>query len=139
MSDWPPQFPHLAIDDLVERLERASELDVEEACALLGLIAKEAQRLRATVVRLSAAKLSEADREARTIVQDAVVQADTMRALGLTALNDRLDEADHLLAGMREAFATELRTARAGSRAPSPRRPRADRLRIADDPGDERS
>lgn len=121
----------------MERLERADELDVEEACELLGLVAKEAQRLRATVVQLSAAKLSEADREARTIVQDAILQADTMRALGLTALNARLDEADRLMAGMRQAFATELRAARVAAAAKGTRRPRANPLRIAEDPGDE--
>lgn len=106
---WPPNFPHLEIDRLIDRLESGRSLDSTEAYRLLALIAREAQRLRATAVRLATAKLSEADREARQIVADAVGHADEMRTVGLSILNTRLDEGDRLLATMREAFRIELR------------------------------
>lgn len=111
---WPPSFPHLEIDRLIDRLESGRSLDNAEASRLLALIAREAQRLRATAVRLAAAKLSEADREARAIVADAVGHADSMRSLGLSVMNTRLDEGERLLATMREAFSVELRATQLG-------------------------
>lgn len=128
-TDWPPSFPHRAIDSLLARLEEVDTLEGDDAAALLGLIAKEAQRLRATVVRLSASKLTQADREARAIVLDALDHADSMKSLGLSVLDDRLDEAERLHTAMREAFQVELRAARrstdTGRRAPVTRlRPR---------------
>ncbi|MBM9459513.1 hypothetical protein JK386_06330 [Nocardioides sp. zg-536] len=110
-STWPPFVPHREIDQLVDRLESGLAVDPGEAFRLLGLIAKEAQRLRTLVLRLSSAKLSEADREARAIVAEALRQADAMRSAGLEALEARLDEADEVIATMREAFRTELRAA----------------------------
>lgn len=115
---WPPHFPHREIDALLARLDHVDALSVDEATELLGMVAREAQRLRATVVRLSATKLSEADQEARAIVADAQAQAKSMRSLGLSVLDDRLDEADHLLSSMRAAFRVELRAA---SQSPQPR------------------
>lgn len=117
---WPPNFPHREIDALLARLDEVDALSAEEATELLGLVAREAQRLRATVVRLSASKLSEADQEARAIVADALAQAKSMRSLGLSVLDDRLDEADHLLSSMRAAFRVELRAA---NQTPQPRGP----------------
>ncbi len=111
-SSWPPTFPHLEIDRLIERLESGRTLDSAEAYRLLALIAREAQRLRATAVRLATAKLSEADQEARQIVSDAFAHADEMRNVGLWVLNTRVDEGDRLLATMREAFQVELRASR---------------------------
>lgn len=107
-STWPPSFPHSAIDELIERLERAHALSPEDAAALIAMVAKEAQRLRSAVVRLSMQKLSSADNEAREIVEEALSQAGSLKALGLTALERRLDEADRLQAGMRRAFRSEL-------------------------------
>ncbi len=111
-SSWPPTFPHLEIDRLIDRLESGRTLDSAEAYRLLALIAREAQRLRATAVRLATAKLSEADQEARQIVSDAFAHADEMRNVGLWVLNTRVDEGDRLLATMREAFQVELRASR---------------------------
>jgi len=111
---WPPSFPHLEIDRLIDRLEGGRTLDSAEAYRLLALIAREAQRLRATAVRLATAKLSEADRDARAIVADAVGHADAMRNLGLSIMNTRLDEGERLLATMREAFQVETRAAELG-------------------------
>lgn len=113
-ASWPPSFPHLEIDRLIDRLEAGRTLDSAEAYRLLALIAREAQRLRATAVRLATAKLSEADRDARAIVADAVGHADSMRNLGLSIMNTRLDEGERLLATMREAFQVELRAADLG-------------------------
>jgi hypothetical protein len=111
-STWPPSFPHLEIDRLIDRLESGRTLDSAEAYRLLALIAREAQRLRATAVRLATAKLSEADQEARKIVSDASGHADEMRDVGLSVLNARLDEGERLLATVREAFQVELRASR---------------------------
>ncbi len=111
-SSWPPSFPHLEIDRLIERLERGRTLDSAEAYRLLALIAREAQRLRATAVRLATAKLSEADQEARQIVSDALGRADELRNVGLWVLNTRVDEGERLLSTMREAFQVELRATR---------------------------
>jgi hypothetical protein len=108
-SMWPPSFPHLEIDRLIDRLESGRTADVAEAYRLLALVAQEAQRLRATAVRLATAKLSEADREARRIVSDALAHADEMREVGLTVLNTRLDEGERLLATLRDAFNVERR------------------------------
>lgn len=106
---WPPSFPHREIDGLIERLERGGGTERAEGFELLAMVAKEAQRLRATTVRLSAAKLAEADREAREILARAQAHADALRSEGLAALNDRLDEAERLLATLREAFVAEHR------------------------------
>ncbi len=111
-SSWPPSFPHLEIDRLIDRLESGRTLDNAEAYRLLALIAREAQRLRATAVRLASAKLSEADQEARQIVSEALSRADEMRNVGLWVLNTRVDEGDRLLSTMREAFQVELRASR---------------------------
>lgn len=111
---WPPSFPHLEIDRLIDRLESGRTLDTAEAYRLLALIAREAQRLRATAVRLATAKLSEADRDARAIVADAVGHAESMRNLGLSVMNTRLDEGERLLATMRDAFQVERRAADLG-------------------------
>ena len=108
-SMWPPSFPHLEIDRLIDRLESGRTADAAEAYRLLALVAQEAQRLRATAVRLATAKLSEADREARRIVSDALGHADEMREVGLTVLNTRLDEGERLLATLRDAFRVERR------------------------------
>jgi hypothetical protein len=113
-STWPPSFPHLEIDRLIDRLESGRTLDSAEAYRLLALVAQEAQRLRATAVRLATAKLSEADREARRIVTDASAHADEMREVGLSVLNTRLDEGERLLATMRDAFHVERRAAQLG-------------------------
>lgn len=106
---WPPAFPHREIDALAARLEQGGPGDRTDAFTLLALVAKEAQRLRATTVRLSAAKLAEADREAREILARAHGHADALRSEGLAALNDRLDEAERLLSALRESFVAERR------------------------------
>jgi len=105
--DWPPRFPHDAIDVLLRRVERAEEADTASAVALLTQVAREAQRLRATVVRLSAARLSAAEREARVIVAEAQQRADELRALALETLTRRLDEAEMLTAAVRAMIAVE--------------------------------
>lgn len=107
---WPPSFPHLEIDRLIDRLESGRTADSAEAYRLLALVAQEAQRLRATAVRLATAKLSEADREARRIVSEALGHADDMREVGLTVLNTRLDEGERLLSTLRDAFQVERRS-----------------------------
>lgn len=109
-ESWPPSFPHREIDALIERLDDGRSFDRGDAYRLLALVAKEAQRLRSTAVRLAAAKLSEADREAREVVAEAIEQADAMRATGLSILNSRLDDGERLLATMRDAFRAELRS-----------------------------
>ena len=116
-DDWSPEFPHRALDRLAEQLERAHEVDPAEAAELVRMVAREAQRLRSTVVRLSVEKLSTADREARIILQDAVKRAEDLKALGLSTLEQRLDEADGLLVGLRNAFHAELGAARAATAA----------------------
>jgi hypothetical protein len=118
---WPPHFPHADIDALLTRLERATGADPAEARDLLALVAQEAQRLRTTVVRLSAARLSAAEREASTIVADAQASAATLRSAALEALDARLNEAERLTAAAREALGVERR--RAGHRPVIPGRP----------------
>lgn len=110
-ATWPPHLPHRQIDALIDRLETGLSLDPADAHRLLGQVAREAQRLRALVTRLSASKLAEADREAQQVVADALGHADALRSAGLRALESRLDEADEVLATMRQAFRTELRAA----------------------------
>lgn len=107
-ADWPPRFPHPVIDELVAQLREQTTADPAATADLLARVAQEAQRLRSTVVRLSAEKLSRADEEARTILADAVEQAHALRRLGLQALNDRLDESERLMAGTRAAVASQL-------------------------------
>ncbi len=111
-ATWPPSFPHLEIDRLIDRLESGRTLDSAEAYRLLALIAREAQRLRATAVRLATAKLSEADQEARQVLSDAFGHADELRNVGMWVLNTRIDEGERLLTAMREAFQVELRASR---------------------------
>jgi hypothetical protein len=117
---WPPNFPHADIDALLERLEHAADA-APEARDLLALVAQEAQRLRGTVVRLSAARLSAAEREAHAIVSDAQASAAALRSAALEALDARLDEAERLTAAAREALGVERR--RAGHRPVIPGRP----------------
>lgn len=130
-DEWAPEFPHRALDKLAKRLENADDLEPTDAAELVRLVAREAQRLRSTVVRLSMEKLSTADREAQMILQDALKRADDLKALGLSTLEQRLDEADELLVGLRSAFHTELGAARAAAtRRPGRGRPTGS---IADD------
>ncbi len=90
---WPPTFPHLEIDALIDRLASGGSADHADAHHLLGLVAGEAQRLRTTVVRLVTAKLSEADREAQRIVVEAI------------------DEGERLVAAARESIRVQERAA----------------------------
>lgn len=113
-EDWPAYLPHRKIDELLARLEDALAVDPDEAADLLRLVAKEVQRVRLTALRLTTERLGEADREARVIVNEAQDHADSMREVGLAVLNQRLDEADRLMATVREAFRVELRAARFG-------------------------
>ncbi|TQK71253.1 MULTISPECIES: hypothetical protein [unclassified Nocardioides] len=108
---WPSFIPHREIDGLLERVENAASLEPAEAARLLRMISKEAQRLRAMALRMTTEKLAEADREASGILSEALTHADSMRSIGLATLNSRLDEADRLMATVREAFRLELRAA----------------------------
>jgi len=108
---WPAFIPHREIDGLLERIENAATMDPADAARLLRMISKEAQRLRAMALRLTTEKLAEADREASGILSEALTHADSLRSVGLATLNSRLDEADRLMATVREAFRLELRAA----------------------------
>lgn len=118
---WPPNFPHAAIDALLERVQSASAADTGPAVELLALIAREAQRLRSTVLRLSTARLATAEQEARVIVEEAHRHADDVRALALATLDERLDEGDRLIAAVRETIRMERRIAGLTSDRPDPR------------------
>jgi hypothetical protein len=106
---WPAFIPHREIDGLLERIENAAHLEPSEAARLLRMISKEAQRLRAMALRMTTEKLAAADREASGILSEALSHADSMRSIGLATLSSRLDEADQLMATVREAFRLELR------------------------------
>lgn len=106
---WPAFIPHREIDGLLERIENAARLEPTEAARLLRMISREAQRLRAMALRMTTEKLAEADREASGILSEALTHADSMRSIGLATLNSRLDEADRLMATVREAFRLEVR------------------------------
>lgn len=108
---WPPTFPHLEIDDLLARLRESALSDPKEVAVLLGLVSKEAQRLRTTVVRLSLERLSHADEQAEAILREALDQSAALRRMGLEVLGDRLDEADRITAGMRALLGVEEATA----------------------------
>ncbi len=107
-ESWPPSFPHSAIDELFLQLKTDGSVDVAEE--LLQHIAREAQRLRSTVARLSVERLSAAEREAHAIVSEAHASAATVRETALQAVESRLDEADHLTAAMRRFLAVETRS-----------------------------
>jgi hypothetical protein len=137
---WPPSFPHADIDALLERLGQAPGIDAAgdsgEACDLLALVAQEAQRLRGTVVRLAAARLSAAEREAHAIISDAQASAAALRAAALEALEARLDEAERLTTAARDALGIERRRAGLGPAAAG--RVPAQRLADAEPDGDRR-
>jgi len=111
---WPPNFPHLHIDGLITRLQEAGSLDSDDAGELLSLVAVEAQRLRTTVARLSADRLSAAEREASEIVADAHERAQAVRHLAMSILVRRLDDAEALMTALRHTYPTT-------SGAPGPR------------------
>ncbi len=119
---WPPNFPHAGIDALLERIERLHEADADTVVELLLLIAREAQRLRTTVLRLSTERLSAAEREARAILEEAHRHAWDLRALALSTLDDRLDEADRLLAAVRETVRVEREAGALGAAGPGHQR-----------------
>lgn len=114
---WPPHVPHREIDALIESLRGVGSAGPVEAHRLLRLVAKEAERLRALSLRLTSAKLAEADREASSIIAEAVGHADSMRSLSLSVLNNRLDESERLIAALREAFRVERRAAEGAAAA----------------------
>lgn len=106
-STWPPYFPHSEIDALVNRLKDASNADANDAIELLQAIAREAQRLRSAVIRLSVERLAAAEHEANEIVSAAQDRANSVRALALQTVDNRLDEAEQLQRSMRRAFLVE--------------------------------
>ncbi|WGL51005.1 hypothetical protein P5P86_13640 [Nocardioides sp. BP30] len=108
-GSWPPSFPHATIDALLQRLQHADELDSTAAAELLLLVAREAQRLRTTVARLSAVRLASAREEARAIVAEAQQRADELRALALEVLDTRLDESERVHAALHELVRVERR------------------------------
>ncbi|NYG58547.1 hypothetical protein BJ980_001470 [Nocardioides daedukensis] len=113
---WPPHFPHSEIDRLIDDLHDVASARPEDAGQLLQLIAKEAQRLRTAVVRLSVARIREAECEAELILSAAHERVSVVRQLSLEALGSRLEEADDLMVAMRRAFLTEGRAALGSTR-----------------------
>ncbi|HWJ11934.1 MAG TPA: hypothetical protein VNS46_21305 [Nocardioides sp.] len=114
---WPSFLPHQEIDALLEQVENADAVDPAEAARLVLLISKEAQRLRVMALRMATERLAEADREASDILSEALSHADSMRTIGLATLNTRLDEAEQLMATVREAFRVQLKAAELGDAA----------------------
>lgn len=119
-TSWPPQFPHTEIDELIQRLSDGADAGAEDAERLLQLIAREAERLRRTVTKLSVSRLSAAEREAHEIVSRANDHADDVRNRALTVLDDRLDEADTVVRAMRRSFLVEHRLRGSSTQAPRP-------------------
>ena len=105
---WPVHFPHAELDELLERVANLGA-DSDEVGRSLLLIGREAQRLRSTVMRLSAARLSAADEQANRIVRNAQEQAQTLCTGALQALESRLAEADSISAAVREVIRVERR------------------------------
>lgn len=107
MPSWPSSFPHREIEDLISTVGDARTTDPDDAARLLAHVAREAQRLRTTVARLSAARVARAEQEAGDIIALAHSQADEVRRLALRAVDDRLDESEQLIRSMRRAFLVE--------------------------------
>jgi len=91
---WASTFPHVEIDELLNRVSAAAKLTPSETTALLGAIVDEAKRLRATVVRLTAERVSAAEREAEEILSAARTEAAELRRSANDAMISRLDEAE---------------------------------------------
>ena len=91
---WASTFPHVEIDELLNRVSTAATLTPAETTALLGAIVDEAKRLRATVVRLTAERVSAAEREAEQILTEARAEAAQLRRSANEAMISRLDEAE---------------------------------------------
>lgn len=107
-AEWPTQFPHVELDALLRQIAEPNteREDLERVVLLVG---REAQRLRSTVMRLSAARLSAADEQARDIVRAAQNNADSLRVFALEMLQNRLTEADVISAAVRAAVGLESR------------------------------
>ncbi|GAB4003807.1 hypothetical protein [Nocardioides ultimimeridianus] len=102
LDPWPAYLPHREIDSAMARLESGEELSADEAARLIRLVTEEARRLREHTARLTTEKLAAAERKASGIVAAAADEAESMRTAGLTVLNARLEEAEKLIAAVRE-------------------------------------
>ncbi|MCW2494871.1 hypothetical protein [Jatrophihabitans sp.] len=100
---WASTFPHVEIDELMNRLSAADSATPGETTALLGAIIDEARRLRSTVVRLTSEKLSAAEQEAEEILAAARTEAAQLRRSANEAMLSRLDEAEAAAAAITQA------------------------------------
>lgn len=107
-AEWPTLFPHVELDALLRQIASPST-DRDDLERVILLVGREAQRLRSTVMRLSAARLSAADEQARNIVRAAQENADDLRGFALETLESRLAEADAISAAVRAAVRLESR------------------------------
>lgn len=107
-ADWPAQFPHVELDALLKQIA-GPNTDREDLERVILLVGREAQRLRSTVMRLSAARLTAADEQARSIIRAAQDSADDLRGLALETLRERLTEADVISSAVRAAIHLESR------------------------------
>ena len=102
-QSWPSTFPHVQIDELMNRVGSTGSVTPEEASAVLGAILDEARTLRATVVRLTAEKLSAAEKQAEEIISAARAEATELRRSANDAMLTRLDEAETAGAAITQA------------------------------------
>ena len=129
-QSWASTFPHVEIDELMTRLNEADSVTPAETTALLGAIIDEARRLRATVVRLTAEKLSAAEREAEEILASARAEAAELRRTANEAMINRLDEAESAGAAITQAATVDAtRRSRQGQQLLAQTRSEVEELR----------
>lgn len=90
--DWAGLFPHDQIAELLDRV--AASAAPADATGVLLEIAAEAKRLRSTVLRVTAERMAEAEREADAVRAAAMAEAATIREQAHAAALARLGEAE---------------------------------------------
>ena len=129
-QSWASTFPHVEIDELLNRVSAAAALTPAETTALLGAIVDEAKRLRATVVRLTAERVSAAEREAEQILAEARAEAAALRRTANEAMINRLDEAESASDAVLQAAHTDAsRRSRQGQQLLAQTRTEVEELR----------
>jgi hypothetical protein len=109
---WASAFPADELDELRNLLSDGPPATAEGIADLLDAVGAKAVRLRTTMLRMVAERLSAAEDEAAEIRRAAFEEATRTRQDAIRVMSDRLEEAEGAAAAIREAALAEDRRAK---------------------------
>jgi hypothetical protein len=109
---WASAFPADELDELRTLLSDGPPTTAEGMADLLDAVGAKAVRLRTTMLRMVAERLTSAEEEAATIRRAAFEEATRTRQEAIRVMAERVEEAEGAAAAIREAALAEDRRAK---------------------------